>query len=85
MNAKNPGVWKELAEVLRMQAQHFENISDALERNNIDDVRENLGKLLQLVASRQSVAVQTLAPVLEELVQEVFGDVPQVKGKPEGP
>lgn len=79
MNAKDPSIWSELAEVLRLQATHMDDIADALERNNLDDLRTHLAQLLQLVASRQPV-VLNLAPALDALVNEVFDGV-----GPDGP
>lgn len=64
-------LWAELAQVLRIQATHMDQISDAIRANNFDDVRVALQELVKLVKQRQPV-LERLSPAINELMAELF-------------
>lgn len=66
---RNPRLWKELAEVLRIQATQFDLVADAIENNNLEAMNAAFAGLVELVAKRQPVLEQ-LAPAMNTLIQE---------------
>lgn len=66
---RNPRLWKELAEVLRIQATQFDLVADAIENNNLEAMNTAFAGLVELVAKRQPVLEQ-LAPAMNTLIQE---------------
>ncbi len=68
---RNPRLWKELAEVLRIQATQFDRVADAIENNNLEALNAAFAGLVELVAKRQPVLEQ-LAPAMNTLIQEAL-------------
>lgn len=70
---RSPKLWAELAEVLLLQARLMKQISEAIQANDFETVRNSLKSLFTLVKQRQPT-LERLSPAIQQLMVELFED-----------